>query len=258
MQNKNFNLGFTLIELLTIISIISLMSVVVLNSVNRARETARMSSVIQFEAGMLHAIGDQLVGQWKFDETSGTTVIDTSSYANNGTITGTAERVAGARGNGLNLHNGASRVNIAASPSLKLSANSFTASIWTKTNSAGDMKIFRIGANAELNYYHGYLRNCFNNCENNYTTVVTDNKWHHVAVIGDSVSIRIYYDGKLKPDQTLPASSASMSGGVEVGWGTTYEGIVDEFRLYSTPLSIAQIDQLYVEGLKEHQDLATR
>ncbi len=254
----NKSKGFTLIELMTVISILSLMSAVILKSVNNARESARMSAVVQFEAGMLHAIGDQLVLQWKFDETSGNTVYDTSSFGNNGTITGTAEKVTGIRGNGLNLHNGVSRVSAPSSPSLNLSLNSFSASIWTKTNSAGDMKVFRVGPFAELNFYHGYLRNCFNNCENNYTTVVTDNKWHNVAVIGDSTSIRIYYDGKLMPAQTLPASSASMAGVVEVGWGTTYEGIVDEFRLYSVPLNVAQIDQLYAEGLKTHQNLAVR
>lgn len=258
MKKSKFNLAFTLIELMTVLSILSLLAAVILKSVNTARESARVSAVIQFEAGMLHAIGDQLVGQWKFDETSGNTVYDTSSFGNNGTITGTAEKVTGIRGNGLNLHDGVSTVTIPNSPSLNLSTNSFTASIWTKTNSPGDMKVLRIGPNAELNFYHGYLRNCFNNCENNYVNVVTDNKWHNVAVIGDSVSVRIYFDGKLMPAQTLAPSSASMAGGVSVGWGTTYEGIVDELRLYSVPLNIAQIDQLYAEGLKTHQDLAVR
>jgi prepilin-type N-terminal cleavage/methylation domain-containing protein len=251
--------GFTLIELMVVIGIISILSAVVLGFVNGARESGRMSASIQFDTNVKHTIGDQLVGEWNFDESSGNTVLDTSSYGNNGTISGSSySRVNGVFGNALGLVAGNSLVSIPSSPILNLYRNSFTASIWVKTNSAGDMKIFKIGngSNAELNYYHNYLRNCFNNCEGTLKTFVADNIWHNVAVIGDDKSIRLYFDGKLMPDNTLPASTLIMSGGVTVGLSTSFQGYVDEFRLYSTPLEVAQIQQLYAEGLKSHQDLA--
>ena len=257
-NNFKFKKAFTLIELLTVVSIVSLLASVILGSVNSARDQARMSATVQFEAGMLHAIGDQLVGEWRMDETSGNIAVDTSSFGNNGTISGTFQRVPGIRLNGIALHEAVSTIVVPGSKSLNLYKNSFSASIWIKTTSVGDMKIFRIGANAELNYYNGTLRSCFNNCENSMNKPVSDGKWHNVAVIGDTASIRLYFDGILQPANSLPPISDLMTGGVAMGWGTTFEGTLDEFRLYAVPLNVAQVEQLYAEGKKTHEDLASR
>ena len=74
--------GFTLIELLVVISIISLMSSVVIASLNSARDKGRIAAGQKFGASLHHAIGDELVGEWKFDQD---TLVDTSGWGNDGT-----------------------------------------------------------------------------------------------------------------------------------------------------------------------------
>ena len=73
--------GFTLIELLVVISVISLMSTIILGSLNDAREKGRIAAGQKFGASLHHAIGDELVGEWKFDQD---TFVDTSGWENDG------------------------------------------------------------------------------------------------------------------------------------------------------------------------------
>lgn len=253
--------GFTLIELLVVIAIIGILSGIVLGFLNAARESGRITALIQFDTNINHTIGDQLVGEWKFEEAAGTTVFDTSGFGNNGTITGSYSRVKGVLGNALSLFLGSS-VSIPPSNSLNLKKNSFTASIWMKTDNVNDMRVFSLAGDSNsafLSNYQGYLRSCFglpgNECDAR-TLFISDNKWHNVAVIGDSKSIRIYFDGKLRTDHIQSPSSAIMTGGLRLGSFSSYQGLLDDFRVYSAPLEVAQIQQLYAEGLQSHQDLA--
>jgi len=242
--------GFTLIELIVVVSIIGLLSSIVMTSLSDARERARMAANMQFDANIKHTIGDQMVGEWLFDEESGNIIYDTSSFGNNGLInTSNFSKETGIRGKALKLNG--TVVNFPQTDILKFNKNSFTATVWMKTDSRADMRIFSIG-DAFLSNYQGYLRSCFNGCDA-HSIFISDNKWHHVAVIGDKKSIRIYFDGKLMKQHIQDPSSAIMSR-VSISEVMHYYGLVDEFRLYSSSLEIAQIEEIYASEVEKYSE----
>ena len=131
MNLRKNNLGFTLIELLVVVSIISLLASIVFASLSDAREKARIAAGKQFSAIVLHAIGDQLVRQWNFDEGSGTVALDSSGNGNNGTIA-SASYVAGINGTALSFNGSSSSVSI--NSGLSGVGGNFSIGAWVNVN----------------------------------------------------------------------------------------------------------------------------
>jgi hypothetical protein len=90
-------------------------------------------------------------------------------------------------------------------------------------------------------------------CES--TSVVFDNKFHHIAAVYDQASLRLYVDGLL--ESSCPYSSLNLAGsvitigqqgsGARMSW-TYFHGLIDELSIYSRALSAGQIQALYAAG----------
>lgn len=79
-------------------------------------------------------------------------------------------------------------------------------------------------------------------------------QWHHVAVVWTTEDIQMYLDGKLTNSKKLryPIEKSSCKGNLSIGpegWNDGAEGssLIDELKIFSTPLTQQEITKLYRE-----------
>lgn len=274
MKNKLDTKGFTLIELLTVIGIIAILASVVMVMLGSAKESGRMAANIQFEANILHGIGDQLAGEWKFD-TNDSPTSDTSSFGSNGTLVGSPvwDAVAGYNGKGSYLFNGSNYIRTTVK-SIGYT-NNLTITAWVKSSNAitntldGIVTFGRNGGGG----FSGFVTGPANNLEvawanGNWSPApnagisMPIGKWNFIAMSVSPNKIILYMNDK-KYTYNGTFSTVNLSGvndfyiGKEIAQ-TGWKGLIDNVRVYSSTYTALDIQNIYAEGLKTHQDLAVR
>ncbi len=91
--------------------------------------------------------------------------------------------------------------------------------------------------------------------------IINDNNWHHVVLLGNGASVRIYLDGVLlsnelnnpvnssghsNPDIYLGAAPTDESSNLAMT--TLLEGALDDLRIYDRELTLAEVTSLFNEG----------
>lgn len=86
----------------------------------------------------------------------------------------------------------------------------------------------------------------------NFSSVmnVSDNNWHHIAIINNSAGVTLYIDGAL--DQAMGPATVSWPVGQEIELGRShdsswraYNGMLDDFRIYNRELAPDEIASIY-------------
>ena len=264
---RHYKKAFTLIELITVISIIGLLSAIAVSSMKSSNDKAKLAASQSFEASIGRVVGDQIIGEWLFDEGSGTTARDTSGNGNDGTISG-ATWTSGINGNALSFINGSSQVALGAGTALDPSV--FTITAWVKPAdiSGGYNYIYSnardcCGSYSGINFYFAYnhLGGDIWNIAGGWpggvkqlgsVAVIPNNSpWVFVVFSYDGSKMALYVNGHL--DNTLttnmavgqPASYPSYIGRM----GMTPLGIngaIDQVRLYSNAIIAANIEKMYL------------
>ncbi|MFA6341122.1 MAG: LamG-like jellyroll fold domain-containing protein [Candidatus Paceibacterota bacterium] len=269
MRNK----AFTLIELLVVIAIVGILSSVIYTNITGLRDRARITAGIRFDSSTLHSIGDQLVGEWLFDEGSTTSAIDTSGSGNSVYRPDSTWPVYQATG-GYN-NKGAYRFDgiadlIAVPNSSSLSAqsitNNITISAWIKPSATqiGDI----VSRNGPYHLGFGLWGVYQKVCAAIYTgtwgslcgkSIIPTDTWSHIAMTYNGSMITVYLNGAL--DGSISKTGNMSAGGVPVYIGGTtqigfdnqyFKGLLDDIRIYSSTLSSLEIQKIYAEGISDH------
>jgi len=269
--------GFTLVELLVVIAIIGILSTIVMASLSSGRDKARTAAGLKQSGSIATAISQQLVAEFEFSESSGTTVGDGSSNNLVGTINGGVTRVTGVKGNALNFDGSSGFVNIPdpgiGSP-LDVGQPGLTVTAWIKPTFGGTAGIQTVvGKNSPyLLWIHttsGYFRTGLYN-GSGWTWTYTPNGsirsdlWQFVVLTYDGTSRKMYINGALQQlsdgaavlgtaDTRVTGNINTSAAALTIGQDANvrfFAGAIDGVRVYSSALTASAIQQKYAEGAK--------
>jgi hypothetical protein len=210
---------------------------------------------------------------YTFDSSSGDTVADQSKFHNDGTMEDNPEVTDGQSGKGLAFAD--SQVTILASDSLSadlFSEGLFTIVVWINRVSAGKQWQAIFTSDGPPKTYDTLFLNqngllswrgrvdgqwAGGMCETD-PGVVEVGKWTHVAVVSDEKNFRIYVNGQLTKESDFQQTDG---GNVEYYLGNSpyrpdpheygYNGIMDEFAIFDTALTEAEIKSLINTGVAQ-------
>ncbi len=273
------NKSFTLIEILVVIVIIGIISAFIIVGMNSISSGANIAKIKVFSSSLKNSLLINIMGEWRFDDVSGTEAKDGWSNLN-GTLQGFTDTSAGYGDN--NASGWMSPKNCISGTCLKVDTaqyvsvatafpaigdNSFTMEAWAKTDSVdgASHSIFSLSVSGItnwrgiLNFPHAatnkalmYVRaSCYRYSLKN----INDNEWYHVVGVFDrsKTAPEMYINGKL--DNGNSSSSECATTGTipsgTIGLATnSYKGVIDEFRIYNAAVPVSQIQQNYYSGLK--------
>jgi len=180
-----------------------------------------------------------LVGYWKFDDTSSgtalTTAIDSSGWGNTGTLVGSPTWTTGNVGSGALSFNGTSQyVQVGSVSTFDFGSSiSFTLSAWVKTSSSGQQRIISTG---HFGWTNGFFLKASNadsgtdvasveagigagtvqssSIAFSGTVTTNDGNWHHIVVTFDQTNYvaKIYVDGIQSGIVKVTGTCGSVSG----------------------------------------------
>ncbi|MCP4134616.1 MAG: hypothetical protein GY754_26820 [bacterium] len=200
-------------------------------------------------------------GHWKFDAGSGTTVKDSSSNGNNGTLTGGAWLNGKIGDYALELDGENDFIEVPYNDDI-FNAKSFTIAAWlTHDNGNRTAACFRKIGGWHVRTYGGQLDITFEDgdemheVKSGYTFPA--NEWHHYAIKvdtkdSDNGTVIFYVDGEQFGEVHEYTNGVKDSEtGLYIGQYNElrrWKGSIDELRFYKEILSDSKIKKLYKEG----------
>jgi hypothetical protein len=205
------------------------------------------------------------VGHWRFEEGSGTTVVDSSGKGNHGTIVNSPSWTAGRSGSALTFDGVRDYVDLGNPAALNLTG-AMSASAWMKTGQLSNGRIIsksgwgKHGWSLNLENYDAFEFSIASDSETQVwvdsKTAVPLNTWVHVTgVYEPGVALRIYVNGVLNNvattgipksqfDAPVPAQIGARGGPCDHCY---FDGSLDEIRVYDRVLTPAEVFQIYSE-----------
>lgn len=214
--------------------------------------------------------GATLVGFWNLNENAGITATDDSGSGNTGTLINSPQWIAGESGSALNFVNGG-KAYVSASGAESLSnlyAHGMTVAAWIRPRSAGGGSAGRIIDKDNNNAGWFFSMNAATGVKlaidtftvsspsRVSTTGIKLNVWQHVAATWDGSvtgsNIHIYINGVLADGTAVNGSGVAEADAVtpfaignrSVDVARSFDGGIDEVRVYSGTLTAAEIQAL--------------
>ena len=196
-----------------------------------------------------------LVAAYGFEETTGTSAVDTAAGANPGTLAGATRTASGRFGRALSFDGADDRVNVADSGSLDLTTG-MTLEAWVNpSTAAGSWRTVVIKEQAAGLAYALYSgEDSGRPSVHAYTSAEFDsrgpgalplNTWSHLAATYDGGTLRLYVNGAQVASRALSGAMTISSSALRIGgnaiWGEYFKGLIDEVRAYNRALTAAEV-----------------
>jgi hypothetical protein len=208
-------------------------------------------------ASAAKAADPDLIGYWKFDETSGTTAQDATGNGNDGTLNGDPQWVAGELGGALEFDGEGDYVDIGNDPIFNITGQ-ITVACWIKVSQFTDswQAIFTMGDDSWRLQRQTTTDNLCWACTGVTGTPgdwwlygdvnVNDGEWHHTAGVYDGSKYYLYVDGDLDASKDTSGTMSISSYPVLIGAnaqqsGREFEGLIDDVRIYKRALNETEI-----------------
>ncbi len=199
-------------------------------------------------------VSAKTVALWLCDEGSGGTLKDSSGNGHDGTLQGDAGWTEGKFGKALEFHGDPDYVLIEGSEDLT-GADAMTIECWVNAplqgpyhiplskglKGPGHWEIYLLAGQGFLSTYIPDLGDFTG------SHVVTDEEWHHCAMIWDGKSIRLYADGELVNEwgglsgKEIIADDQDLHIGNEWTHNNWHTGLLDEIRISDTALEVNEL-----------------
>mgnify|MGYP001617367703 FL=1 len=275
----NYSLNYTFDNVTPTISIVP--NTPANNSfINRADYFVNVTTLDGTETSAFVDFNNSLVGYWRFENGSGTSVSDFSTYGNTGTFNGfacttlncntTSGWVSGAkRGNGLAFDGKNDYVIVTNSQSLNIT-QALSIEAWIKTYStAYDRRgiVEKSGATAQpyafdvrglglhFRTYNGsqYWENSFDN------TIPAAGVWTHVAAtVGNGRSLKVYVNGVLAGTGGVYPAFIGSPNDLRIGYDAAedkyFNGSIDEIKIWNRILNLSEIKASYSAGINSYSN----
>ena len=205
------------------------------------------------------------IGNWKLDEGFGGSALDSSGNGFNGALTNGPVWTAGRSGSALVFDGVNDYVDLGNPPALQITGG-MTLSAWVNPKSTlYNGRIISKGSGPGLRGWSLNVENYnvfeFSVAANtndaatwvDSTTQVPLNTWTHVVgVFQPGAALRIYVNGVLSGSRTtaVPITQFNPPVNVRIGGrtdGYSFDGIIDEVRVYDRALTAVEIQQLYAD-----------
>jgi len=192
---------------------------------------------------------------------------DSSRNGHDGEIKGSLKLVDGKFGKALEFPGVKDNV-IEVKHKDSLNLTTFTFTMWVKIQDTGQYQaVFIKTANGLTENYSGYIYDSRKIFWTRFTsggdtkwgfqqfgtTVVTDDKWHHLAGSYDMKSVKSYVDGKVEADAPFNGRPDISPGPLTIGGCTGFpypvKGIMDDVGLFNVALSEKDINDIMNKGL---------
>jgi hypothetical protein len=219
----------------------------------------------------LDGTNSQLLGWWRFEETSGTNAYDSSGNGRTGVLMYGTTRVAGRTGTGALAFDGVSNyVRIASSTNFDFPGD-FSVSAWvlSHTNPSSPSRFTAVGR-AKNNLWHLWVLDQINTSRLDMELVdkvgvgesahrsngsglgFSTGAWHHVVGVKSGIVVQVYVDGKQGTVSSVISNPPLNLVGQPITIGArrsnvpdaNWPGYIDDVRIYNRALSLAEIRTL--------------
>jgi prepilin-type N-terminal cleavage/methylation domain-containing protein len=260
------NRAFTLLELLVVITIIGILASVVVVSMSGSTDSATIAKGKAYSQQVHALLGHEAVGVWNFDEGEGDTVYDILGYGNHGTFVGDTHFVdSDIGGYALSFDGTGDYVDCGEDESLNI-IEAITIETWVKINSLDNTwrAIIEVTPHFPIKQTtENKIRfqvNTVNGSNNILFTSPKIETWYHLSLTYDNNNLLdgliAYVDGiRIGNNNTNSGFLSSITSVWKISNQTapptqSFNGLIDNVRIYSAALPSAEIQKHYVQGLE--------